>query len=278
MKFLKVALYCLWWLSFACLFIFIWMAISHISENDISTSSNKIQDDWENVNSGNSMWDMQVTFNNSNLEDKTLIEELPWIMLITDVDDFIEVWDTVTFEVLPDNANFKKDSIFYYDFDWNWIWDLVTKQNKIKYIYIDSYEKGVIPRVAVEYEWNFRQAKWETILILEKEWIEIPRNWYEKNKFEILLLLQNKWEIEYIIDWMFKDFEEMTYNYTPEEREKELEKIRNTIIEDWKKNKWLDNSNKDIFTQYFCDIFDYFDIITYTDKCPYRSVLIEQIY
>ena len=111
MKFLKVALYCLWWLSFACLFIFIWMAISHISENGISASSDKIQVDWENVNSGNSVWDMQVTFNNQN--DKTLIEELPWIMLITDVDNFIEVWDTVTFEVLSDNSNIEKNSVFY---------------------------------------------------------------------------------------------------------------------------------------------------------------------
>jgi len=266
MKFLKVALYCLWWLSFACLFIFIWMAISHISENGISASSDKIQVDWENVNSGNSVWDMQVTFNNQN--DKTLIEELPWIMLITDVDNFIEVWDTVTFEVLSDNSNIEKNSVFYYDFDWNWIWDLVTKQNKIKYTYTDSYEKWVTPRAAVEYEWNFVQVKWETILVVEEEWVVAPiLSMYEKNKQEILSLLPtDQWyTIKSIIEEMFKNYEDNYYSYLKPERAKSLNKIWNTIIEYGMENKWI--LNEEDFTPYFCGIFDYYDILDYTKKC-----------
>jgi hypothetical protein len=63
---------------------------------------------------------------------------------------------------------------------------------------------------------------------------------------------------------MFEDFEEKAYSYTLDEKKKELNSIRSTIVDDGKKNKWMYNEND--FTSYFCNIFDYYNI-TYDKKC-----------
>ena len=64
---------------------------------------------------------------------------------------------------------------------------------------------------------------------------------------------------------MFNEFDETSYQYTPDDKKKKLESIRNTIIKYGKKDKWL--YNEEDFTPYFCNIFDYYDITAYTDKC-----------
>jgi len=90
---------------------------------------------------------------------------------------------------------------------------------------------------------------------------------YEKNKKEIMALLPTKqWiTIKTTVEWMFNKFEENLWNYWPEKRAKELESIWNTIITDWKKNKWMYDEND--FTIYFCNIFDDYNISTFTKKC-----------
>ena len=63
---------------------------------------------------------------------------------------------------------------------------------------------------------------------------------------------------------MFNNFEEYSYTQSPEERSERLTKIWNTIINYYQKNK-IDGEND--FTPYFCNIFDYYNISNYTDKC-----------
>ena len=97
--------------------------------------------------------------------------------------------------------------------------------------------------------------------------ISVWMNEYEKNKREILALLpDSKWTIKSTIEWMFKEFDDNSYSYTPEKRSQELELIRKTIVDEGKKNKWEYYSEND-FTPYFCNIFDYYNISTYTKKC-----------
>ena len=96
--------------------------------------------------------------------------------------------------------------------------------------------------------------------------VSVWMNEYEKNREEILASLpEGQWSIKTTVEGMFQNFDETAYQYTPEEKAKELESIRNTIIDDGKKNRWMYNEND--FTIYFCNIFDYYEIPTYTKKC-----------
>ena len=198
----------------------------------------------------------------------------------------VSVWDIVTYTVISsvesDNEAFVNDRIFYYDFDWDSIWDLSWKNDTETYAFLKSYENWVVPRALVEFRWKANTSDWEMIFVKpnnlksnESEdsiytdssaWM----NEYEKNREEIYALLPSWYNIMSIVESMFNDFDKNHYWYTKKEKTLELEKIRNMIIEDWKKNKWLDSSDEDIFTPYFCNIFDYYDIydITdFTDKC-----------
>ena len=108
--------------------------------------------------------------------------------------------------------------------------------------------------------------------------VSVWMNEYEKNREEILASLpsQSQWSIKTTVEGMFQDFDETAYQYTPEEKAKELESIRNTIINDGKKNKWMYNEND--FTIYFCNIFDYYEIPTYTKKCWWDLLPITENY
>ena len=103
--------------------------------------------------------------------------------------------------------------------------------------------------------------------------ISVWRTEYEKNKQEILYLLPTKkwYTIKATIESMFEEFDKMSYSYTPEKRAKELELIWDTIINDAKKNGWYDESNFDIYTTYFCNIFDDYEISSYTKKCWWNT-------
>ena len=250
----------------------------YVRENRTSNQDYKELTGWWIVNNEDIVWEKPVPYILFNA-DEDISEDVPAITLRAD-STVVEVWETVTFraisEILSDSADFEKNRTFYYDFDWNWTWDLVTKQDEIKYTYIDSYEKGVTPRVAVEYKWKLGQAKWATLLVVNKwdfsdlergkdEEIMIQLNTYEMNKLEILALLPTKWDIKQTIGWMFNEFEENLFMYNQKEKTKELEKIWNVIIKDGKKNKWM--SAESDFTPYFCNIFDYYSIADYADKC-----------
>lgn len=251
-------------------------------ENKANNQNYKELTDWWIINNDDIMWEEIVPFIIPDFDDEDVQKDIPIVTLRAD-STVVKVWDIVTFKAISnissDNADFEKNRTFYYDFDWNWIWDLVTKQDEIKYTYIDSYEEGVTPRVAVEYKWKLGQAKWATILVVneryllnvktekvEGETIIITDNRYEKNKIKILLQLPVTWNIRQYMDWMFRDYEKDEDSYTNEERAEKLNTIRNTLIKDGKEeNKWLDNEED--FTPYFCNIFDYYGIITYTEKC-----------
>lgn len=89
---------------------------------------------------------------------------------------------------------------------------------------------------------------------------------YERNKQEIFTIIpSDQTSIRATAEWMFESFEENAYSYTLDEKAKELWAIRDTIISDGKKNKWMYNESD--FTPYFCSIFDYYNISTYNKKC-----------
>ena len=63
---------------------------------------------------------------------------------------------------------------------------------------------------------------------------------------------------------MFVDFEENVTWYSSDKRIEVLNNIWDVILKDNKKNKWGDD---DIYTQYFCNIFRYYDIDAGAGKC-----------
>ena len=86
---------------------------------------------------------------------------------------------------------------------------------------------------------------------------------YEKNKQEILALLT--WKILSDTELAFKTFDDEISSYWPDKRAEELGKIWDAIISDGKKNRWIDSESD--FTLYFCNIYEHFDILSYTNKC-----------
>ena len=87
----------------------------------------------------------------------------------------IQVWDTVTYSVVSkvstDNTDdFETDRTFYYDFEWDGEWDLVTKNDTVTHTFDDAYEDWIKPKAAVEYRWKLWEAYWDTIYV--KNWIK----------------------------------------------------------------------------------------------------------
>ena len=175
MKFLKVVLYCLLWILFACWFTLLGVILVYVCENKTSNLNYKELTGWWIVNDRDIIWEETVPYVISTyLGDENTPKDVPQITLRAD-STIVKVWDIVTFKAISnlssDNADFERNRTFYYDFDWNWTWDLVTKQDEIKYTYINLYEEGVTPSVAVEYEWNFLQSKWATIQVVDKRYL-----------------------------------------------------------------------------------------------------------
>ena len=121
------------------------------------------------------------------------------------------------------------------------------------WIMIDIKEKELLDSIL------FRLSNEDTIVL-------VRTNEYERNRDEIYALLPTQSSnIKSVVEAMFQTFDDNSYSYTREERAIELENIWDTIIKDGKKNSWIFNESD--FTPYFCNIFDYYDIVTYTDKC-----------
>ena len=89
---------------------------------------------------------------------------------------------------------------------------------------------------------------------------------YERNKQEILALIPtSKWvEIKEKIAWLFNKFEDEWAWYSPDERAEALDEIWKSVIDSCKKNKWENESD---FTPYFCSIFEYYDMLSSSNKC-----------
>ena len=86
----------------------------------------------------------------------------------------IDIWDTVNFTAVAKVTNniddFEVERTFYYDFTWDWSWDLITKNDEVSYTFKEVYENGVTPRVAVEYRWLLWKADWAEITV--RNWIK----------------------------------------------------------------------------------------------------------
>ena len=102
---------------------------------------------WWVVDSEDIIWKWPVVYIPASCGDL----DVPIVTLKIDSTD-VKVWDTVTYtiksRVESDNKAFEKDRTFYYDFDGNWTWDLVTKKDSAEYVFEESYENWITPREA----------------------------------------------------------------------------------------------------------------------------------
>ena len=90
-------------------------------------------------------------------------------------------------------------------------------------------------------------------------------NEYEKNKEEILAFLPS--DSKTIIKGMFTKFEEDRETLSKKSMADELKNIYNEVMKLWEKNEILDNDDKPVIAQAFCNIFEYYDITSYTKNC-----------
>lgn len=95
----------------------------------------------------------------------------------------IQVWDEVTYSIVSriaaENEDFQTERTFYYDFTWDWKWDLVTKKDTATYTFNEPFEEWVTPRGWVEYRWKFGQTDWATIVVKNgiKPYLEYNSIW-----------------------------------------------------------------------------------------------------
>ena len=232
-------------------------------DNDMDIMCNKIAKIVYEPNYESAIWRVYFT-NNWQLTFKNFYVTFEWSMLELD-EQQLEIYNDITMLV-------------------NEIEDLCMENVDLKQ-FLDKLRKNLNNRLEVSslvaqiYEhidnwWikiDIKQAEMLYSILNrlsnEDTIVSVWMNEYEKNREKILASLEDQWSIKTKVEGMFQNFNESAYQYSPEEKGKELEKIRNTIIKDWKKNKWLDSSDNNIFTQYFCNIFDYYEITRYTAKC-----------
>ena len=97
-------------------------------------------------------------------------EDLPIVELEISARD-VTVWDSVTYTIISrvesDNESFENNRTFYYDFTWDGVWDLITKKDTVTYTFLESYEGGIQPKVAVEFRNKVWKADWEKIYVKE---------------------------------------------------------------------------------------------------------------
>jgi hypothetical protein len=110
--------------------------------------------------------------NNKGWEEEIITDkDVPIIELQATPED-VYIWDTVTYTVKSrvesDNESFENNRNFYYDFDGNWEWDLVTKKDSAVYIFDKAYENWVTPKAAVEFRWKLLQNEWNKIYVKQK--------------------------------------------------------------------------------------------------------------
>lgn len=109
----------------------------------------------------------------------------------------VEVWDTVKYTVVSrissNNEDFETSRTFYYDFTWDWIWDLVTKKDTASYTFTEPYESGVQPRVAVEYRTRLGKADGAKIIV--KNWIK-PILFYNSYKNIVIFRDLSVWAFQ----------------------------------------------------------------------------------
>ena len=80
--------------------------------------------------------------NNKKEKQEVIIDkDVPVVDLKVSPSD-IYIWDTVTYTVKSrvesDNEAFENNRTFYYDFDGDWVWDLVTKKDTATYTFTEA--------------------------------------------------------------------------------------------------------------------------------------------
>jgi len=81
----------------------------------------------------------------------------------------VEVWDEITFDVISkivsDRPDFVKERTIYYDFDWDGVYDLITKKDRVTYTYTKPNSTWYVPRATVLYRWYKWVGQWWSIIV-----------------------------------------------------------------------------------------------------------------
>ncbi len=242
------------------------------TDDDRDVQCNKIakinyEPDYEST-----VWSVYFT-HNGKLTFKNFYVTFEWIVLWLD-DEKKEIYDDITILVnwIEDsyvgNTNLKRslDRLRKSLNDKIEVASLINTINEEKGekgVKVDEYQKELLESIIL------RLSDEDTVISV---WISA----YEKNKREILGLVDRQGSLKREVEEKFKDFDENMNSYTQEQKAKELEKIWDIILEENRKNKiWYDESD---FALFFCNIFDYFDVSMYTKKCGYNTQVITDNY
>ena len=233
------------------------------SDNDKDIECNKLAKVQYDPDYKNTVWRVYFT-NNGRLTFKNFYVTLEGVILELD-DDMKEIYDDITqlFDWIEDlsieNTNLKRSldrlrKNLNNRLETTSLVMTINDQINEWWIKMDIHQKELLESILA------RLSNEDTIITV---WISA----YEKNKKEILgLLWDYQPSLKTTVENKFKHFEENLSWYDSEQRAKELESIRETVINNGKKNKWISNEEP-LINQRFCNIFSYFDISSYTKKC-----------
>ena len=148
-------------------------------------------DDWKN-SSEQIIWNWPIVF----FPPDTKRPDIPLVTLKADKTT-VDVWDEVVFDVISkiisDRSDFVQERTIYYDFNWDLERDLITKNDRVSYIYTEPNDNWYIPRAAVTYRWYKWMWEWGSIVV--KKWLK-PRMLTETAGKFVLFRDISLWEIE----------------------------------------------------------------------------------
>ncbi len=125
-------------------------------------------DDWV-ISSEEIIWNWPVVF----FPPDTKRPDIPIVTARVDKNN-VNVWEEVTFDVisktLSDSKDFETERTIQYDFDWDGVWDHITKSDRVTHTYLKPNEYWYTPRVAVIYRWY--KWIWNADNIIVKEWLK----------------------------------------------------------------------------------------------------------
>ena len=234
------------------------------TDNDVDVECNKLakvkyEPDYETA-----VWRIYF-INKGNLTFKNYYITFEWIILELD-DEKREIYNDITtlFNGIEDRS--------VWNTDLKRVLDKLRKSlnNRSEVTSLVITIKDLISNWGIEMDQKQKDLLDSIIWRLENEdtIVSVWMNEYERNRKEILALLppDSEWSIKSTIEMMFDDFDENVASYAPNGKAKSLESIRKTIINEGKKDKREFYEEND-FIPYFCNIYDYYDISMYTDKC-----------
>ena len=211
--------------------------------------------------------------------------DVPTVTLRLSATD-IDVWDSVRYAVISrfwlDEWDLGKNLQIYYDFTWDWRWDLITWNNIVDYTFEEPYPFWIIPRVGVEYRWKVWIWDGAKIYVGKYDYLHDESNVekatlnkedineYEIMKMEILAIIEND-TIKWNISESFLRFEESA---SSEEKAAILERIFEVVTRDG----GLDMYDKLVVQNEFCYIVEYYNLSNYTEICKLSQDHHSEIY